>query len=178
MCAVKVRNAKLRNYLNYALWKPYSENQIFFACKNQGGVKTAVGSELSLVSGTYHENKVSVVMEMASFCLKIRHVFADTSLTERSIGAGSPVIIQLSGPYQWTPCLLSGMITCGRNVKPMLTPLDASWFLIDRAVMACKGTETDVLYGVAKQVGNLSTLTKNSGSFLLELPFSRRRAKI
>jgi hypothetical protein len=29
-----------------------------------------------------------------------------------------------------------------------------------------------------KQVGNLSTLTKNSGSFLLELPFSRRRAKI
>jgi hypothetical protein len=29
-----------------------------------------------------------------------------------------------------------------------------------------------------KQVGNLSTLTKNSGSFLLEFPFSRRRAKI
>jgi hypothetical protein len=43
-------------------------------CKNQGCVKMAVGSELSLVSGTYHENKVSVVMEMASFCLKIRHV--------------------------------------------------------------------------------------------------------
>ena len=34
-----------------------------------------------------------------------------------------------------------------RNVKPMPTP---------------------------QQVGNLSTLTKNSGSFLLELPFSRR----
>ena len=65
--------------------------------KNQGGgVETAVGSELSLVSGTYHENKVSVVMEMASFCLKIRHVFGFTSLTERSIGAGPPVIIQLS----------------------------------------------------------------------------------
>jgi hypothetical protein len=60
-------------------------------------VKTAVGSELSLVSGTYHENKVSVVMEMASFCLKIRHVFGFTSMTERSIGAGPPVIIQLSG---------------------------------------------------------------------------------
>jgi hypothetical protein len=29
-----------------------------------------------------------------------------------------------------------------------------------------------------QQVGNLSTLTKNSSSFLLELPFSRRRAKI
>jgi hypothetical protein len=56
-----------------------------------------VGSELSLVSGTYHENKVSVVMEMASFSLKIRHVFGDTLLTERSIGAGPPVIIQLSG---------------------------------------------------------------------------------
>ena len=60
-------------------------------------MKTAVGSELSLVSGTYHENKVSVVMEMASFSLKIRHVFSDTLLTERSIGAGPPVIIQLSG---------------------------------------------------------------------------------
>ena len=59
-------------------------------------MKTAVGSELSLVSGTYHENKVSVVMEMASFSLKIRHVFGDTLLTERSIGAGPPVIIQLS----------------------------------------------------------------------------------
>jgi hypothetical protein len=35
-------------------------------------------------------------MEMASFCLKIRHVFADTSLTERRIGAGPPLIIQLS----------------------------------------------------------------------------------
>jgi hypothetical protein len=52
-------------------------------------VKTAVGSEMSLVSGTYHENKVSVVMEMASFS-------DDTLLTERSIGAGPPVIIQLS----------------------------------------------------------------------------------
>ena len=37
-------------------------------CKNQGGVKTAVGSELSLVNGNYYENKV-----------------------------GPPVIIQLSG---------------------------------------------------------------------------------
>ena len=39
-------------------------------------------------------------MEMASFFIKIRHVFADTSLTERSIGAGPPVIIQLS---DWSP---------------------------------------------------------------------------
>jgi hypothetical protein len=31
---------------------------------------------------------------------------------------------------------------------------------------------------VKEQVGNLSTLTKNSGSFLLEFPFSRRRGKI
>jgi hypothetical protein len=62
-------------------------------------VKTAVGSELSMVSGNYYENKVSVIMEMASFSLKIRHVFADTSLTERSIGAGPPVIIQLSGMH-------------------------------------------------------------------------------
>jgi hypothetical protein len=60
-------------------------------------VKTAVGLELSRVGGTYHENKVSVVMEMESFCMKIRHVYGFTSLTERSIGAGPPVIIQLSG---------------------------------------------------------------------------------
>jgi hypothetical protein len=67
-------------------------------CKKQGGgVKTAVDSELSLVSGNYHDNKVSVVMKMASFCLKIRHVFGDTLLTERRIGTGPPVIIQLSG---------------------------------------------------------------------------------
>jgi hypothetical protein len=49
-------------------------------------------------------------MEMASFSLKIRHVFADTSLTERSIGAGPPVIIQLSGIAQWLPSRLSTTI--------------------------------------------------------------------
>ena len=40
-------------------------------------------------------------MEMASFCLKIRHVFGFTItlMTERSIGAGPPVI-GLIGPYQ------------------------------------------------------------------------------
>jgi hypothetical protein len=59
-------------------------------------VKTAVGSELSLVSGTFNENKVSVVMEMVSFCLEICHVFGFTSLTKQSTGAGPPVIIQLS----------------------------------------------------------------------------------
>jgi hypothetical protein len=58
---------------------------------------------MSLVSGTYHENKVSVVMEMASFSLKIRHAFGDTLLTERSIGAGPPVIIQLSDINQHEP---------------------------------------------------------------------------
>ena len=38
-------------------------------------------------------------MEMASFFIKIRHFFDDTSLTERSIVAGPPVIIQLSGVF-------------------------------------------------------------------------------
>jgi hypothetical protein len=41
-------------------------------------------------------------MEMASFSLKIRHVFGFTWLTERSIGAGPPVIIQLSEVYYIT----------------------------------------------------------------------------
>jgi hypothetical protein len=35
-------------------------------------------------------------MEMALFCLKIHHVFGFTLLTEQRIGAGPPVIIQLS----------------------------------------------------------------------------------
>ena len=72
-------------------------------------MKTAVGSELSLVSGKYHEDFGSVVMEMASFSLKMRHVFGFTSMTERSIGAGPPVIIQLSDAY-WAATLLTAFI--------------------------------------------------------------------
>jgi hypothetical protein len=94
----KVENLYQKNFKNlFKTTRTILSAKLF--CKNQGGVKTAVGSELSLVSGTYHENKVSVVMEMASFSLKIRHVFGDTLLTERSIGAGPPVIIQLSGVH-------------------------------------------------------------------------------
>jgi hypothetical protein len=92
-------------------------------------VKTAVGSEMSLVSGTYHENFGSVVMEMASFCLKIRHVFGFTSLTERSIGAGPPVIIQLSGYNGWnvqiSAILLLKIAQNGRNLNvPSVITLD------------------------------------------------------
>jgi hypothetical protein len=76
----------------------------FAKTRGGGGGKTAVGPELSLVSGNYHENKVSVVMEMASICIIIRHVFGFTSLTERSIGAGPPVIIQLSGRDPGSGC--------------------------------------------------------------------------
>jgi hypothetical protein len=79
-------------------------------------VKTAVGSELSLVSGTYHENKVSVVMEMASFSLKIRHFFGFTSLTERSIGAGPPVIIQLSGALRLKISLLITKLSISQHI--------------------------------------------------------------
>jgi hypothetical protein len=68
-----------------------------------------VGSELSLVSGKYHEDFGSVVMEKASFSLKMRHVFGFTSMTERSIGAGPPVIIQLSDAY-WDTTLLTAFI--------------------------------------------------------------------
>ena len=39
--------------------------------KNQGGVKAAVGSDSSLVSGNYYENGETVVMDMASFYVKI-----------------------------------------------------------------------------------------------------------
>ena len=69
------RDAKVR--------KPW-ENLLFFI-KNQGGVKASAGSEMSLVSGKYHEDKVFAVMEMASICMKIRHVFADTFLPGNSV---------------------------------------------------------------------------------------------
>jgi hypothetical protein len=44
-----------------------------------------------------HGNYKPVVMEMASANVKLRHIFGFTLLTERSIGAGPPDIIQLSG---------------------------------------------------------------------------------
>ena len=48
-------------------------------------MKASAGSEMSLVSGKYHEDKVFAVMEMASICMKIRHVFADTFLPGNSV---------------------------------------------------------------------------------------------
>ena len=38
-------------------------------------MKAAVGSDLSLVSGNYYEDGETVVMDMASFYVKIRHDF-------------------------------------------------------------------------------------------------------
>ena len=40
---------------------------------------------MSLVSGKYHENKVFAVMEMASICMKIHHVFGGTFLPGNSV---------------------------------------------------------------------------------------------
>ena len=50
-------------------------------------MKCEPASKLSLVSGNYHEPAEPVVMVMASIDVKIRHVFADTPITEASIGA-------------------------------------------------------------------------------------------
>ena len=52
-------------------------------------MKCEPASKLSLVSGNYHEPAEPVVMVMASIDVKIRHVFADTLITEASIGATS-----------------------------------------------------------------------------------------
>ena len=43
-------------------------------------MKTAAGSDLSLGSGDYHEDGELAVMAMASFYVKIRHVFCFTFL--------------------------------------------------------------------------------------------------
>ena len=53
-------------------------------------MKCEPASKLSLVSGNYHEPAEPVVMVMASIDVKIRHVFADTPITEASIGAAPP----------------------------------------------------------------------------------------
>ena len=66
------------------------KNTKFISKKNQGGVKCELASKLSLVSGNYHEPAEPVVMVMASIDVKIRHVFADTPLTEESMAAAPP----------------------------------------------------------------------------------------
>ena len=71
---------KIENNKNEKIYKNYKKS-----LKNQGGVKTAAGSDLSLVSGDYHEDGELAVMAMASISLKIRHVFGDTFLTENCI---------------------------------------------------------------------------------------------
>ena len=53
-------------------------------------MKCEPASKLSLVSGNYHEPAEPVVMVMASIDVKIRHVFADTPITEASIGSAPP----------------------------------------------------------------------------------------
>ena len=66
-------------------------------------MNTAAGSEMSQVSGNYHEHKEPVVMDMAtaSIDVKIRHVFGFTFLWQ----AAPPVIVKLSGygPAPWYP---------------------------------------------------------------------------
>ena len=52
-------------------------------------MKTVAGSEMSQVSGNYHEHKEPVVMVMASIDVKIRHVFGFTF----SWRAAPPVIV-------------------------------------------------------------------------------------
>jgi hypothetical protein len=46
-------------------------------------VKTAAGSDLSLVSDAYHEDKVFAVMAMMTNHMKIRHYFGFTLLYEK-----------------------------------------------------------------------------------------------
>ena len=67
-------------------------------------MKCEPASKLSLVSGNYHEPAEPVVMVMASIDVKIRHVFADTPLTEESIGAVNSIF------------LISGTITFSHSI--------------------------------------------------------------
>jgi hypothetical protein len=62
-----------------------------------GGWKRRLKLRIAVGQWQLCENYGPVVMEMASANVKIRHFFGFTSMTERSIGAGPPVVIQLSG---------------------------------------------------------------------------------
>ena len=77
-------------------------------------MKCEPASKLSLVSGNYHEPAEPVVMVMASIDVKIRHVFADTPITEASIGAAPPG----NNIAQWSEPLMS--------MGPRMSPR-ASW---------------------------------------------------
>jgi hypothetical protein len=66
----------------------------------------------------------------------------------------------------------------GKSIEYMYCSLHSS-LMPQWLHVSCTIGELDwFVSGYKQQVSNLSTLTKNSGSFLLELPFSRRRAKI
>ena len=82
------------------------KNTKFICKKNQGGVKCEPASKLSLVSGNYHEPAEPVVMVMASIDVKIRHVFADTPITEASIGAAPPG----NSIAQWLSTILNNIV--------------------------------------------------------------------
>ena len=119
-------------------------------------MKTAVGSELSLVSGNYHEYKVSVVMEMASFSLKIRHVFGFTTLTERSVGAGPPVIIQLSGHNSCLTAVMSNIFAnVERSSGSKCTAFRANFAGVSQSFgkppQRIAGSEFEVVRGVEEQ---------------------------
>ncbi len=63
-------------------------------------MKTVSGLKLSLVSGKYHEDGGSVVMEMASNDVKIRHVFASLVClrNDRSTLSSNIIIAQWRDP--------------------------------------------------------------------------------
>ena len=52
-----------------------------------------VGSDLSLVSGRYHEKKKPNGVDLASFLARIRHVFADTFFSEAILEPSLQLII-------------------------------------------------------------------------------------
>ena len=64
-----------------------------FFLKNQGVWDYDVGSELSLVSGRYPEEKCSNGVDLASFFAQIRHVFGDTFFSEAILEHSLQLII-------------------------------------------------------------------------------------
>ena len=63
--------------------------------KTRGGVKTAAGSETSLVSGNYHKHKEPVVMVMAS-----KSAMSLEPLVFAGRRDAPPVIVKLSGIHR------------------------------------------------------------------------------
>jgi hypothetical protein len=106
----KTFKKRIQNNENYIICKTFFKNR-------WGGVKTAVGSELSLVSGTYHENKVtnkvSVVMEQV-----LQSLYSSLAQCSTVAHTGQPFSVETC-TFSVQMCCYSMEIKLLRRILPL-----------------------------------------------------------